>query len=656
MQEKQQEQFILEEQYVSSSGDKSALPSNLNMLAPVALIGTMLMGSFGGDTSSSRSSSSSSSGSPNKKKSRGRSPSSHSSCSTSSSSSSSNSNTSVNNGSCLPVLASGLLAVVTRGKSVSSTKRLFHNRKVLNNATVLGGKSPAARSALKNVAGTSSSGPATKKESHPVAEAPRQQRKFSTIFKPRFTNVRGSTAQASSAVRQQPSFSAQQLVEALQKPVVTPSSQAEAVAAAPAPASNLLDHLNDQEILQRMRNGELPDHKLEAMLQNLERAVNLRRAFLLEKMGMDSQLLQDLPFQNYQYEKVVGQCCENVIGYVPIPVGVVGPLKLNGQNVFVPMATTEGCLVASTQRGAKAITESGGADASVVADGMTRAPVVQFPSAKKASEAKIWVDNPANYAIVEAAFNSTSRFARLKSLQTVQAGRNLYLRFKSATGDAMGMNMLSKGTEFAITTLQHHFPEMQVLAVSGNMCTDKKPSAINWIEGRGKSVICEATIRADIVKSVLKTSVDAMVNLNINKNLVGSIMAGSIGGFNAHSSNILTAIFLATGQDPAQNVESSNCLTLMEKTAEGDLYVSVTLPSIEVGTVGGGTGLSPQKTNLSLMNVAGHSDVPGEKPRKLAQCISATILAGELSLMAALSAGHLVKSHMALNRGGPKKH
>jgi hydroxymethylglutaryl-CoA reductase (NADPH) len=144
------------------------------------------------------------------------------------------------------------------------------------------------------------------------------------------------------------------------------------------------------------------------------------------------------------------------------------------------------------------------------------------------------------------------------------AGRTLYVRFATSTGDAMGMNMISKGTEKALETMSEYFPEMSVLALSGNYCTDKKPAAINWIEGRGKSVVAEAVIPGKVVKSVLKTTVADLVNLNIKKNLIGSAMAGSIGGFNAHAANILTAMFLATGQDPAQNVESSNCITLME--------------------------------------------------------------------------------------------
>ena len=138
------------------------------------------------------------------------------------------------------------------------------------------------------------------------------------------------------------------------------------------------------------------------------------------------------------------------------------------------------------------------------------------------------------------------------------------MHFVTTAGDAMGMNMISKATEKALEVLGHEFPEMVVLCLSGNYCTDKKPAAINWIEGRGKSIVAEAVIPGKVVKSVLKTTVDALCNLNTKKNLVGSAMAGSVGGFNAHAANILTAIFLATGQDPAQNVESSNCMTLME--------------------------------------------------------------------------------------------
>jgi len=185
------------------------------------------------------------------------------------------------------------------------------------------------------------------------------------------------------------------------------------------------------------------------------------------------------------------------------------------------------------------------------------------------------------------------------------------------------------------------------------MCAQtKKPSAINWIQGRGKSVVCEAIIKGEVVESVLKTTVAALVELNYAKNLVGSAIAGSIGGNNAHAANVVTAIFLATGQDPAQNVESSNCLTLIEPMNDGkDLHISCTLPSLEVGTIGGGTHLPGQSAMLNLLDVKGSDkDEPGRNAASLARIIGAAVMAGELSLMSALSSGVLIKSHLKLNR------
>ncbi|KAJ0057534.1 hypothetical protein NL108_009290, partial [Boleophthalmus pectinirostris] len=357
--------------------------------------------------------------------------------------------------------------------------------------------------------------------------------------------------------------------------------------------------LSDSEVMNLVTSRKIQNYKLETVLENPERAVAIRRELLSSKLPSTSALAH-LPYKNYDYSKVMGSSCENVIGYMPVPVGVAGPLLLDDKPFYVPLATTEGCLVASTNRGCRALSLSGGCRSRILADNMTRGPVVRLPSACRAAEAKLWLESPEGFCVLQEAFDETSRFGRLKKLLVGLAGRNLYIRFQSQTGDAMGMNMLSKGTERALQRLKLQFPDLEVLSVSGNYCTDKKPAALNWILGRGKSVVCEATVPGKVVREVLKSSTVALVELNINKNLVGSAMAGSIGGFNAHAANIVTAIYIACGQDPAQTVGSSNCITQMEPAGPGgeDLYITCTMPSIELGTVGGGTNLMPQKACL----------------------------------------------------------
>nr|ADI80346.1 3-hydroxy-3-methylglutaryl coenzyme A reductase [Panax ginseng] len=417
----------------------------------------------------------------------------------------------------------------------------------------------------------------------------------------------------------------------------------------PLPPPVVMSSEEDEEIVKSVVTGKTPSYSLESKLGDCYRAASIRREAVQRTTGRS---LLGLPLDGFDYESILGQCCEMPIGYVQIPVGIAGPLLLNGCEYVVPMATTEGCLVASTNRGCKAIYACGGATGILLKDGMTRAPVVRFSTAKRASDLKFFLEDPFNFDTLAVVSKKSSRFARLQSIQCSMAGKNLYIRLCCSTVDVMGMNMVSKGVQNVLEFLQSDFPDMDVTGISGNFCSDKKPAAVNWIEGRGKSVVCEAIITDDVVKKVLKTTVPALVELNMVKNLAGSAVAGSLGGFNAHAANIVSAVFIATGQDPAQNIESSQCITMMEAINDGkDLHISVTMPSIEVGTVGGGTQLASQSACLNLLGVKGaNKESHGSNSRLLATIVAGSVLAGELSLMSAIAAGQLVRSHMKYNR------
>jgi len=413
--------------------------------------------------------------------------------------------------------------------------------------------------------------------------------------------------------------------------------------------------LSDADILQQMHTKKIKLHQLESMLApDFERAVKLRRDFVKEYMREHDdpskpQQFENLPYKGYDWGNVYGANCENVVGYMPIPVGIAGPILINGKEYPIPMATTEGALVASTHRGARSLNEAGGVRTIVLDDGMTRGPCLQMPDLQGADTLRQFIE-VTHFKEVQAAFESTTRYGKLRSIRVAVVGRKVYIRFKCTTGDAMGMNMVTKGVNKVLDMLSERFPTMEVVSLSGNFCIDKKPSAMNWLEGRGKSVAAEARIPKGVVQTVLKTNAADMARLNVDKNLIGSALAGSVGGNNAHAANVVAAIFLATGQDPAQVVASSNCLTNMEDH-NGDLYVSVTMPTIEVGTIGGGTSLPPQRSMLQIIGVDGaHKEVPGKNASDLAQMIAASVMAGEISLMAGLAAGHLTSAHMKLNR------
>ena len=410
-----------------------------------------------------------------------------------------------------------------------------------------------------------------------------------------------------------------------------------------------LGRVDLEEILARLERGEVSFSKLEEVLGNANLAVLARRRFLERKLNIS---LSGIASTILDFEELYGYNIENAIGAVQIPVGIVGPLRVNGDyakgDFYVPLATTEGALVASVNRGAKAVTASGGAYVKVLKDGMTRAPLIWTPSVVEAVRFVEWVK--ANMEVLRGKVSEVTRHGRLLDLQPFIVGNLVWLRFIYSTGDAMGMNMATIASDRICSYIEQSYDgEARCISLSGNMCVDKKPAIINRLLGRGKYVVAEALIPASVAESVLKARIDLIHYINQAKNLLGSGVAGSV-SFNAHYANIIAAIFIATGQDVAQVVESSMGFTWTELRGDS-LYISVTLPSLEVGTVGGGTRLRTQREALSIMGVAGGGNPPGVNALKFAEIVAATVLAGELNLLAALASGHLARAHEKLGRG-----
>lgn len=338
--------------------------------------------------------------------------------------------------------------------------------------------------------------------------------------------------------------------------------------------------------------------------------------------------------------------CENMIGAAQIPLGIAGPLRVNGEyakgDFLLPLATTEGALIASLSRGCKAVVESGGAFVSLQQAGQTRGPVFFVPSQKERKQARIWITK--NKEQLQTVAQKTSLHLHLKEILTREVGQYLFVRFSFDTEDAMGMNMVTIAAEAIAQEIEKE-TRAQCLSVAGNFDIDKKPAWLNFIENRGYVVRAEAVIKKEVLQTVLKTSAEALFEVWLAKCMVGSAMSGSM-GFNAHFANIIAALFLATGQDPAHVVEGSMGITTAKVLAGGDLYFAVYLPALMVGTVGGGTNLATQHEALEILGVAGEGNV-----EKFAEIIGGAVLAGELSLLASLAEGSLGKAHERLGRG-----
>lgn len=413
-------------------------------------------------------------------------------------------------------------------------------------------------------------------------------------------------------------------------------------------ASNTEPTFSEEELLEKIVSGEIPLRKIDAYTDK-DTAIRLRRCAIEKLKNVEFEYIHNYTIDA---ESVTKRNIENMIGAIQIPLGIAGGIKIKGEyandEFMLPLATTEGALVASTNRGCSAITASGGANVRIFQDQMTRAPVFKMDDVVHARKFVDWVRKPETFEDMKEKAGETTRFGELISVEPYVTGNTVFLRFAYDTKDAMGMNMVTIATDAIINLISDEFGAYPI-SISGNMCTDKKPAAINNILGRGKTVGADITIPKHIVEKKLKTTPEMMEEVNYRKNLLGSARAGAL-GYNAHAANIVAALYLACGQDAAHVVEGSTAITTMEVNEYGDLYCAVTMPSVQVGTVGGGTSIGTQRDCLNLLGVAGAGESPGDNSKKLAEIVAAAVLAGEISLIGAQAAGHLARAHAELGR------
>lgn len=337
--------------------------------------------------------------------------------------------------------------------------------------------------------------------------------------------------------------------------------------------------------------------------------------------------------------------------YANVPMQWVGPVKIGGPEIDVetelPLATYETPVFATVNRGARVATVSGGIQAIVIDERMSRSVLFEAPNSMVAFQCmeKIKAEFPRFGAVVA----TTSRFAKLIDLHSQIAGNLVFIRFEFTTGDASGHNMVTQASEALMNHILELCPELTYESISGNYCSDKKATGVNGILGRGKYVVAELTVPGRLVGKYLKSTPEKIVQLNIRKNLIGTMLAGGLRSANAHYANMLLAFYLATGQDAANIIEGSQGITQAE-VREGDLWFSVTIPNLIVGTVGNGKGLPFVEEVMQKLGCR-EAREPGANARRLALICAAAVLCGELSLMAALTnPGELMNAHRKLER------
>ncbi len=373
-------------------------------------------------------------------------------------------------------------------------------------------------------------------------------------------------------------------------------------------------------------------------------AIEQRQKFVQEELGVE---LKHVAHSSQTNADLKGNI-ENPIGVAQVPIGLAGPLLIDGEHAngsfYVPMATTEGTLVASYSRGMRLLSAVGGVKTTVVERYMQRAPVFHFEDARQAREFGEWVSE--NMAGIRAAAESTTSVGKLSHIEQYGVSRMRFLRFNYTTGDAAGQNMCGKATLAACEWIRSQNPAVSRYTLSGAIDTDKKHSQINTLHSRGARVVAEATLPNQLLQDMMKVDAKTLFAARQVSNVGGMLAGTSNNGL--HAANGLAAIFIATGQDAANIAESQAGIVYVDLLDNGDLYWSITLPSVIVASYGGGTGLATQRECLEIMDCYGQ-----DKALKLAEICAGAVLAGELSLASAVLAGDWVDSHDRLGRNRP---
>jgi hydroxymethylglutaryl-CoA reductase (NADPH) len=366
-----------------------------------------------------------------------------------------------------------------------------------------------------------------------------------------------------------------------------------------------------------------------------------RRKFVQEQTGANLSHVAQYSFD----PSVLPGNIENFAGVAQVPIGIAGPIRIIGEHAkgdfYVPLATTEGTLVASYNRGMRLLTECGGARSTVVEECMQRAPVFIHPDAQQAREFGRWVAE--NFAVIKAVSETTTRSGKLINIGQYQVGPLRYLRFNYTTGDAAGQNMTGKATFAACEWIKANYPGGAKYILSGGIDTDKKHSHLNMLLTRGKRVVAEAVIRKESLQNIMGVDTRELF-FSRQIQMTGALLAASANN-GAHAANALAALFIATGQDAANIAESHAAISYSQLLDNGDYYWSITLTSLIVGTYGGGTALPTQRQCLEMMGCYGSGKV-----NKFAEICAAVVLAGEISLASAVLHGDWVTSHERLGR------